>query len=96
MDMGRDPYEYLRSGDAWRDYCAELAEAGQDLVRELAPDSPIDVADGHRYLARMVRFGLEFIPVVAISLNPPAELVAQVFEMFSNRIASRDQVVRKP
>ncbi|MEZ4293182.1 MAG: DUF1214 domain-containing protein [Myxococcota bacterium] len=61
MDTSRDPYEYLRSGDAWRDYCAGLAEAGQDLFRELAPDAPIDLADGHRYLARMVRFGLEHI-----------------------------------
>ncbi len=61
MDMSRDPDEYLRSGDAWRDYCAGLAEAGQDLFREHAPDSPIDLADGHRYLARMVRAGLEQI-----------------------------------
>jgi hypothetical protein len=61
MDRNRDPVDYLRSGDAWRDYCEGLKEAGSDIFRELAPDEPIDLAEGHRYLARMVRFGLEQI-----------------------------------
>jgi len=61
MDMNRDPFEYLESGDAWTDYCDGLKERGQDLFRELAPSAPIDLAEGHRYLARMVRFGLEHI-----------------------------------
>ena len=34
---------------------------GADIFRELAPKAPIDLAEGHRYLARMVRFGLEHI-----------------------------------
>ncbi|MBW2270899.1 MAG: DUF1214 domain-containing protein [Deltaproteobacteria bacterium] len=61
MDRSRDPIEYLRSGAAWSDYCDGLKEAGADIFRELAPKSPIDLAEGHRYLARMVRFGLEHI-----------------------------------
>ena len=61
MDMSRDPVEYLASGDAWADYCEGIKQGGQDLFRERAPRSPIDLADGHRYLARMVRFGLEQI-----------------------------------
>src|SRR5262245_4003384 len=61
MDRSRDPVEYLRSGDAWRDYCEGLKEAGQDVFRERAPKSPIDLAEAHRYLARTVRFGLEHI-----------------------------------
>lgn len=61
MDPNREPVEYLKSGDAWRDYCDGLKEAGGDLFRELAPDAPIDLAEGHRYLSRMVRFGLEQI-----------------------------------
>ncbi|MBW2497151.1 MAG: DUF1214 domain-containing protein [Deltaproteobacteria bacterium] len=61
MDRERDPYEYLRSGDAWRDYCEGLKAAGEDIFRDAAPDGPIDMADAHRYLARMVRFGLEHI-----------------------------------
>ena len=61
MDMSRDPDEYLASGDAWVDYCEGIKAGGQDLFRELAPNSPLDLAEGHRYLARMVRFGLEHI-----------------------------------
>ena len=61
MDRSRDPEEYLRSGDAWIDYCEGLKEAGADVFRELAPNAPIDLAEAHRYLARMVRFGLEHI-----------------------------------
>ena len=61
MDRSRDPEEYLRSGDAWIDYCEGLREAGADIFRELAPKAPLDLAEGHRYLARMVRFGLEHI-----------------------------------
>ena len=61
MDRSRDPLEYLQSGDAWNDYCEGLKEAGGDIFRELAPNQPIDLAEGHRYLARMVRFGLEHI-----------------------------------
>ena len=61
MDRNRDPVEYLRSGDAWRDYCDGLKEAGADIFRDLAPNEPIDLAEGPRYLARMVRFGLEQI-----------------------------------
>ena len=61
MDMSRDPDEYLASGEAWIDYCEGIKEGGQDLFRELAPKGPLDLAEGHRYLARMVRFGLEHI-----------------------------------
>lgn len=61
MDMNRDPVEYLASGEAWADYCDGLKEGGQDIFRDLAPKAPIDLAEGHRYLARMIRFGLEHI-----------------------------------
>ncbi len=61
MDMSRDPHEYLASGDAWADYCEGIKAGGQDLFRENAPKGALDLAEGHRYLARMVRFGLEHI-----------------------------------
>jgi len=51
----------LSQGDAWREFCAELAEAGEDLLRPGAPDGDIDLAEAHRYLARMVRAGFEQI-----------------------------------
>ena len=59
MDRGRDPAEYLRSGDAWRDFCRELEAAGAEILREGAPKAPIDLAEGHRYLARMLRAAFE-------------------------------------
>jgi hypothetical protein len=53
--------EYLASGDAWDDYCEGLKQAGKDIFRDLAPKDPIDLAEGHRYLTRAVRFGLTHI-----------------------------------
>lgn len=47
------------NGDAWRKFCAQLADLG-DLV--LDPDNPgseIDRAEGFRYLTRLLRLGLE-------------------------------------
>ena len=48
-------YEDLRSGAAWEAFCDGLKEAGRDLMRETAPKSPVDVAEGHRFLTRMLR-----------------------------------------
>lgn len=56
-----DPYEYLSSGAAWADFCDGLKERGRDLFRDTAPKSPVDVAEGHRYLAHMVRSSFELI-----------------------------------
>jgi hypothetical protein len=61
VDRGRDPVEYLGSGDAWRDFCRELAEAGAEVLRETAPGAPIDLAEGHRTLTRMLRAACEQI-----------------------------------
>ena len=61
MDRGRDPAEYLGSGDAWRDFCRELEAAGAEILRDGAPRSPLDLAEGHRYLARMLRAAFEQI-----------------------------------
>ena len=46
-------------GSTWADFCDSLKEAGQLLDRELAPQNPFDRAQGYRYLARMLRAGLE-------------------------------------
>jgi hypothetical protein len=55
VDRSRDPAEYLASGDAWSDFCEELKEVGAELMRPTAPKAPIDLAEGHRYLMRMLR-----------------------------------------
>lgn len=58
---GVDATEYLASGRAWDDFCDALKERGKDLLRETAPKSPVDLAEGHRYLAQMLRSAFELI-----------------------------------
>lgn len=47
------------SGKAWEDYCDTLKAAGAALRFPGAPLDPFDQAEGYRYLARLVRAGLE-------------------------------------
>lgn len=46
-------------GQAWDDFCAALKEAGQLVNAEKAPQDSFSRAEGYRYLARMLRAGLE-------------------------------------
>jgi hypothetical protein len=46
------------TGEAWRDFCAKLADAGEAILRPDAPATPLDRAEGFRYLSRLVRIGL--------------------------------------
>ena len=46
-------------GTAWREFCRELEQAGQVLLREQTPDDPLQKAEGLRYLTRLLRAGLE-------------------------------------
>jgi hypothetical protein len=47
-----------RLAQVWRDFCAQLAEAGDVLLRESAPATPFDQAEGLRYLSRLTRTAL--------------------------------------
>lgn len=40
---------------AWSDFCRTLESAGQVILRDHAPDTPIDRAEGFRYLSRLTR-----------------------------------------
>jgi len=46
-------------GQAWEEYCDTLKAAGASLKFPGAPQDPFNQAEGHRYLARLVRAGLE-------------------------------------
>jgi len=46
-------------GSAWRAFCGRLADAGEVVLREASPDSPLDRAEGYRYLSRLLRLALE-------------------------------------
>src|SRR5262245_25468284 len=43
------------SGQAWADFCRALEKAGDVILRDKAPATPLDRAEGYRYLTRLVR-----------------------------------------
>jgi hypothetical protein len=46
------------SGESWRNFCQRLADAGEVVLRPDVPDTPLDRAEGFRYLSRLLRIGL--------------------------------------
>ncbi len=38
---------------AWRDFCAKLADAGEIILAPDVPDDPLIRAEGFRYLSRL-------------------------------------------
>lgn len=46
-------------GTAWREFCDLLADAGEAVLAEENPDSPLDRAEGYRMLTRLLRGALE-------------------------------------
>ncbi|MDP9100925.1 MAG: DUF1214 domain-containing protein [Actinomycetota bacterium] len=63
--MGAD--DALLSGQAWTQFCTALADAGQVVLRESAPDTPLDRAEGYRYLTRLLR---EFVYSAVENADP--------------------------
>ena len=53
MSVVTDPAE------AWRAYCAKLAEAGEIILASDVPDDPLIRAEGFRYLSRLSKLALE-------------------------------------
>ncbi len=47
------------SGKLWRDFCNRLGDAGELILQKDAPDTPLDRAEGWRYLTRLLRVALE-------------------------------------
>lgn len=45
----------VASGQAWAEFCRALEKAGEVVLRETAPDTVLDRAEGFRYLTRLVR-----------------------------------------
>jgi hypothetical protein len=58
-ELSDDDAGAVLDGSAWRAFCARLADAGEIVLREGSPDSPLDRAEGYRYLSRLVRLALE-------------------------------------
>jgi hypothetical protein len=51
----------VRLASVWRDFCDRLAEAGDVLMRDEAPATPLDQAEGLRYLSRLTRTALNML-----------------------------------
>jgi hypothetical protein len=49
----------IQSGEAWEEFCDTLKAAGAALRFPGAPQTPLDQAEGYRYLSRLARAGLE-------------------------------------
>ena len=43
------------SGQAWTDFCRALEQAGEVILRDTAPSTPLDRAEGYRYMTRQLR-----------------------------------------
>ncbi|GAB3491075.1 DUF1214 domain-containing protein [Amycolatopsis cihanbeyliensis] len=41
--------------EAWSEFCLGLERAGREVLRDAAPDTPLDRAEGFRYLSRLTR-----------------------------------------
>jgi hypothetical protein len=53
------PSERLMSGRSWEEFCDTLKGAGRTVLAEGSPDTPLDRAEGFRYLSRLARAALE-------------------------------------
>ncbi len=56
--MGTTDDEAVLTGAAWREFCQALEKAGEVVLRETTPATPLDRAEGFRYLARLTRNAL--------------------------------------
>lgn len=49
----------VASGESWRDFCRRLEQAGEIILGAEVAGTPIDRAEGYRYLSRLLRIGLD-------------------------------------
>ena len=74
--------ERMMSGASWEDFCDTLKSAGKTILAEGQPDSPLDRAEGFRYLSRLTRAALEtfveFADPLAPVLNRPVHETAKI------------------
>jgi hypothetical protein len=53
--MGGGAVDALLSGQVWSEFCRALERAGEVVLRDTAPVTALDRAEGYRYLTRLVR-----------------------------------------
>jgi hypothetical protein len=58
-EMGNTPEDRVASGETWRDFCRKLEAIGETVLGTELAGSPIDQAEGYRYLSRLTRIALD-------------------------------------
>ena len=58
-ELSLDPAERLMQGDAWLQFCARLADIGDQLQSGDFPAGPRDRAEGYRYVTRLLTMALK-------------------------------------
>jgi hypothetical protein len=61
LEGGKDDDEGVCLDGVWRDFCHRLADVSEILARPEAPNTPLDQAEGLRYLSRLTRAALNMI-----------------------------------
>lgn len=77
-----DAARALASGEVWSQFCDELKALGAEILRPTAPRDPVDLAEAHRFLTRMLRSAFELIvesgdasvPALTVSLHETMKL----------------------
>lgn len=75
-------YRAMASGEVWAQFCDELKALGAEILRPTAPKAPVDLAEAHRFLTRMMRSAFELIvesgdaavPALTVSLHETMKL----------------------
>jgi len=71
-----DPHvRRIMDGTTWREFCDRLRQAGDVISRDGSPDTPLDRAEGYRYLSRITRAALQTFVEHADPLAPVLQRV---------------------
>ena len=54
MDEEERALERIKSGEVWSEFCEGLRRSGDLVLSEKAANTPLDRAEGYRYLTRML------------------------------------------
>jgi hypothetical protein len=61
MTMSNDALDRVMSGRSWEEFCDRLKAAGSEILHPGAAATPLDRAEGWRYLSRLTRVALEMM-----------------------------------
>ncbi len=80
-DSAASPSEKVDSAEAWNEFCDLLKKAGEVIVRDDLELDTFDRAEGHRYLARLLRAGLTSFAENTGPLSPTFRTMPDMVKM---------------